>query len=236
MLSLPLPFNVAEALKSGFYISGTTGCGKSDIGMYAADVLRTNGAIVITFDPTQDWLSRYPYEVLVSLENVGVRTYLQSIKLDKSTLIDTSCLTIPQTQELIESFCQSLFNAQAKLKPEQRCQYFVIFEEAQTAFPQGALRATAFQNAVRLLTQGRNFKLRIGMVTQFAAMLDKTALRFATQRYFGWTSEFHDRHYISAFIGKDAANQLRYLKSGEFMYCLPTEDRLEKISIQPYGS
>ena len=202
--------------------------------MYCADELRSKNVIVVTFDPTQDWLSRYHYEALVSMENVGIRTYLKSIRLDRSTLIDTSFLTIPQTQELIESFCQSLFNAQAKLRQDQRCQYFIIFEEAQTALPQGSLRATAFQNTVRLLTQGRNFKIRIGMVTQFAAMLDKNALRFSKQRFFGWTDELNDVKYIQNFIGEDQAKQLRTLNPGEFLYSFTSEDRLEKISIQPY--
>ena len=49
-----IPFDADEAMKSGVYISGTTGTGKSDIAMYQAEELMKEGIIIIVFDPTQD--------------------------------------------------------------------------------------------------------------------------------------------------------------------------------------
>lgn len=53
-----IPFSVEEAMKSGSYISGTTGTGKSDVGMEQADMLMQEGITVFGFDGTMDWLAR----------------------------------------------------------------------------------------------------------------------------------------------------------------------------------
>jgi DNA helicase HerA-like ATPase len=231
-------FDVGEALKTGFYTSGTTGCGKTDIAMYCVDALREEGVNVFIFDPSQDWDARYRSDLLhVSFKAhnpyASVVNNLSELRLSTS-IIDISSLTVLQTQEVAEAFAWMLYKHQAELKPEQRKKYFIVYEEAQTVFPQGALRAKRLQNVVRLLTQGRNYKIRIGMITQFAAMLDKDGMKYQRQRYFGWTDEFNDRKYISHFLGDEAAESLKFLKSGEFLYYEPTSGTLKKIRIDPY--
>lgn len=229
-------FNFEEALKTGFYTSGTTGCGKSDIGMYAADILRKNGVTLFVFDPSQDWMTRYPISYVVKFKvNNSARPLdvdLAGIKL-KDAIFDVSNLTTLQFQEVADQFCWLLFRFQSELPPEQRRKYFVIFEEAQIVLPEGSMRAKRLQNVVRLATVGRNFGVRIGVITQFAAMIDKNICRYMVQRYYGWTIEFNDVRRIEAAIGEDA-QRLRYLKSGEFMYHEPISGTLEKIAIEPY--
>ena len=227
-------FNIAEALKSGFYVSGTTGCGKSDIAMRCVDKLRKQGVICIVFDPSQDWLARYPADQFVKPNTLSGKPFLAEVRLVGTTVVDISTLTLTQTKTLVENFCENIFLQQAMRMPEKRNFYFIVFEEAQTEFPQGILRAKRMQNVVRLLTQGRNFKIRIGMVTQFAAMLDKDAMKFQKQRWFGWTDEKNDSEYISAFIGDEQAETLKYFDSGDFLYYFPSRNILEKIHIHPY--
>ena len=227
-------FNVAEALKSGLYVSGTTGCGKSDIAMYCLDKLREKGVISVIFDPSQDWVDRYPASV-VTPSNTPNRPFAQ-IVLTGATVVDISMCTIEQTKLLVEKFSEQLFLQQARQPKEKRQTYFVLFEEGQTEFPQGALRAKAMQNVVRLATQGRNYKIRVGVVTQFAAMLDKDIMKFMNQRYFGWTAEPNDVDYIGEMLGDDeVAENLKYFDSGDFLYWYPAKNILEQIHINPYG-
>lgn len=228
-------FNTEEALKTGLYVSGTPGCGKSDIAMYCVDKLRALGVKCVVVDPSQDWVKRYPCSNIVSFFNGDrVGNYIEKVNLDGMTILDTSHMTIIQIQQFTELFCRLLYKAQIKIPEEKRKFYFILFEEAQTEFPQGIMRAKRMQNVIRLLTQGRNFKIRVGMITQFAATLDKDCLKFSKQRYFGWTDEYNDVKYISNFIGDEAAESLRYFKSGEFLYSFPPQNLLEKIYINPY--
>ena len=215
-------------------MSGTTGCGKSDIAMRCVDKLRKQGVICIIFDPSQDWLARYPADQFVKPNTLSGKPFLAEVRLVGTTVVDISTLTLTQTKTLVENFCENIFLQQAMRMPEKRNFYFVVFEEAQTEFPQGILRAKRMQNVVRLLTQGRNFKIRIGMVTQFAAMLDKDCLKFAKQRWFGWTDEKNDVSYVSEWIGDEQAETLKYFDSGDFLYYFPSHNILEKIHIHPY--
>ena len=228
----PFKFNVEEALKSGLYTSGTTGCGKTDVAMYCVDQLRKAGVYCAVFDPSQDWLRRYPASNVVTIDSISS---IDKIHLKSATILDISSLTVPQTQEIVERFCQRIFEFQARTPIENRKKIMIIFEEAHTEFPQGILRAKRMQNAVRLLTQGRNFNIRMGMITQFAALIDKSAIRYMTQRFFGWSDEKNDLDFISSFIGEETAQNLKYLPSGDFIYSFPRENILEKIHIEPYG-
>lgn len=236
-------FDVQEAMKSGSYISGTTGTGKSDVAMYQADMLMNEGITVFTFDGTQDWMSRssIPY-----YQTVDAKKPLDVTFNGDSTVFDISKLTIPHQKKLVEWFCKTIFEHQSeqlsKLRQhypyeslddlrERLPKYFVFFEEAHTYFPQGCMRAKAYENTVRLLTQGRNYNVRIGCITQFASLVDKNAIRYMKQRYFGYTDEPNDVDYIKGFIRQEA-QKLTTLKAGQFIY--KHRNNIEKIQIQPF--
>jgi hypothetical protein len=54
----PLECDIEEAMKTGIYISGTTGTGKSDIGMYITEMMMSNSIIVFVVDGSQDWIQK----------------------------------------------------------------------------------------------------------------------------------------------------------------------------------
>jgi len=234
----PFMFDSEEARKTGFYASGTTGCGKSDIAMLCADALRAADVTVLIFDPSQDWIERYPIDYHIKFNApTACSTFnneLPSIKM-QDTIFDTSNLTTLQLQQVADKFCFLLYKHQAEQSKATRKLYFIIFEEAQIVFPQGAMRAKHLQNVVRLATVGRNFGIRIGTITQFAAMVDKDLTRYFRQKYLGWTDEYNDVRRLSTLIGEEALN-LKFLKTGEFLYYKPASGILEKIAILPYKS
>jgi len=233
----PYSFDINEAMKTGAYVSGTTGCGKSDLAMRWADDMRQHNISVMVWDPSQDWIQRYPinYKLRFPANPELNSTFRDLYKVQlKSAIFDTSRLTYLQYQILADKFCWLLFQHQANLLPEQRRPFFIIFEEAHIVLPQGSLKANRLQNVVRLLTVGRNFKIRMGVVTQFASMVDKNAMRFMKQRYFGWTDEMNDRKYISKFIGDENAEELKTFEAGQFWYYKPADNILDRMQIQPY--
>jgi hypothetical protein len=216
--------DVNEALKSGVYASGTTGSGKSDIAMYVVDAIKKQypDAIFVVFDPSQDW-QRSSIQRVQTLKSAFIDSIPQ-----QSIIYDISTLSIRESQKLIEDFSNKLMQQQADQHGKQR--YFIIFEEAHSYFPEGCLRSRNYENAVRLMTQGRNFKVRFMCITQFAALLDKQAMRYMRQRYFGFTDEPNDVDYISRIIGNEA-QKLSSLEAGQFLYW---HGKLCKIHIEPY--
>jgi hypothetical protein len=236
-LSSPFRFSVEEALKSGFSITGTTGCGKTDTAFKCADALRNAGATLFIFDPSQAWVDRYGIAHVVKFTNhlspASIEAGLQAVRIE-DTVFDCSSLTTLQFQEIADKFCWLLFNMQARMQSEQRRQMFVIFEEAHIVLPEGSMKSKRLQNVVRLMTVGRNFKIRMGVITQFASMIDKMAIRCQGQRYFGWTAEYNDVKRVASMIGEEAAETLKYYKTGDFWYYAPALQIEEKISVEPY--
>lgn len=264
----PVPFDVKEGLKSGFYISATTGHGKSDLAMYFAKQLMKAGVIVIVFDSTQDWQKRssIPYYTTIR-RNEPIDFRLNS----HSIIYDIHELFPKERQKLVEVFCALIYKHQSSkgnqcpfdVPKEQACeddacfncefilaedediyckwepelkQYFIIFEEAQTYLWQNSLRSKKAQNTAMCLTEGRNYKIRFGCIVQFASMVDKNAMRYMKQRYFGWTNEPNDVDYIKRFFPQKHSNEvesvLQQLDAGTFLYESP--NRHEEIHIEPF--
>jgi hypothetical protein len=214
--SVDFSFDYEEAMKSGVYCSGTTGTGKSDIGMYSAKALMKHGVIVVAFDSTQDWQTRSSIATVQTLTTPHIDS-MPTV----STIFDISLLSATQRQRLIEDFNRVVYRFQALKKPCERQQYFLIFEEAHNYFKEGFMRSKRFSNSAMLLSEGRNYGVRFMCITQFANLLDKTAMKYMRLRFFGYSSEPNDTEYIARFFPKDDRDKiketLRKLEAGEFL-------------------
>jgi hypothetical protein len=229
-----IPFDSTEAMRSGVYCSGTTGVGKSDVLMYVADQLMKEGIIVVVFDPTQDWQNRSSIPQYRS-KDYGYIFHPELI-IQESTIFDFSKLTPTQQQQAVEEFCKIIMLHQADIPESKRKKYFLIFEEAHTYFPEGCMRAKRYQNTIRMMTQGRNFGIRFACITQFASLIDKNAMRYMRQRYFGSTDEPNDFEYVLRFFPKnkrdEIAEEIVRLKAGQFIY--KNGNHTELVKIEPY--
>jgi hypothetical protein len=219
-------FNVFEALQNGIYTVGSRGCGKSDLNMYVAQKLMKDGVIVLVFDPSMDWLKRSSI-----LKYVSVKPYMAITIPNESMIYDLSLLTLSQQREFVERFNRALVEYQISNVKEQW--YFNIYEEAHTYFYQGSMRSKAMQYTVRALTQGRNFRISMALVTQFSSMVDKDTMKFMVQRFFGVSNEPNDVEYLKGFLGKNV-EELKSLDNGEFLYF--NRGKISKVSIEPYTS
>jgi len=226
-----LKFDLNEAMKSGVIVSGTTGTGKSDVGMYLTDELMKEGIIVVCFDSSQDWQKRSSIPQYQTLTIPHIDTVPEN-----SVIFDISRLSVQGRQNLIESFSETLYRCQS-MNPSRK-QYFLVFEEGSSYFREGFMRGKRFSNTAMLMSEGRNYGVRFMVITQFFASIDKMSMRYMRQRYFGSTNEPRDVEYITRFFSREQKQEiektLRSLDAGAFLYMNGSETK--RINISPYES
>lgn len=219
-------FNPSEALRTGTFTGGSSGSGKTVLNYHLADILMRKGVIVYVIDPSQAWqkgssipnVHRVGYPSTITFKNGNS---LDGETLTKNgTIFDVSFLAYPQRVDFTETFCKWLLDD--RKASQTRPPTFVFFEECQLVFYQGSMRSLKrHSNAVELVTNGRNFNVRYGVITQFPSMIDKLLIKMTRQRFFGYTSETNDVNYIEEIIGKEMAKELPNLGVGEFLYSFP---------------
>lgn len=217
--------DIEQLFESNGLILGSRHTGKSDIAMILSDKAMLEKAVVVVFDPSQDWIARS------SIRNyVKVNPYMALGVPSESVIYDVSLCSPLDQQRIVENFSKKLFEYQAS-NPERK-QYLVIFEEAHTNFTQGCMRSENLANCVRLLSVGRNVGIACVLLSQFASMLDKFAIKHLTsQAWFGFTREPNDLKYLRQILGSEV-EKLSKLSDGEFV-CL-TRHGVSKIRIEPY--
>ena len=184
--------------------------------MHITDILKRYGIIIYCIDPTRVWLNRRQDFNKINIPPIS--KHAEQITWQyKNTIFDTSMLSQDDQQKFTELFSQTLLNFQIQLA-EPRPQIWIWLEEAHTPLPSWALLSKKLTQTKRLVTQGANFSISFGLITQFCAEVSKLPVKATQQRYFGCTSEPNDTKYLRGFIGKEWAEQLRNLGVGEFIY------------------
>ena len=220
-----LNFDIAEAMTTTAFISGSRGSGKSDIAMMIADILTAEKVICVVFDSSTDWLKRSSiaqYMTVKPYSNLPIPT--------QNTIFDLSLITPMQQQTTVENFNKKLFDSQVVNYGKMR--YYVIFEESQNIFPLNALRSKNCQNSMRLLTVGRNLNVSICAVSQFPATVDKELIKNSGQIYVGYTAEPNTLNYWKGILGRKQTKKLKTLQNGEFLYYC--RNKIDSVRIQPF--
>lgn len=219
--------DIDTLFNSGALILGSKHTGKSDIAMLISDKAIQKNAVVVVFDPSQDWIARSSIKQYVKVE-----PFSDLLIPTESMIFDISMLSPNEQQKTVENFSKKLFEYQAS--NPLRKEYVIVFEEAHTYFYQGCMREQNMRNMVRLLSVGRNVDIAVILVSQFASMLDKFAIKHSTsQMWCGFTREANDVRYLAQILGTES-KQLAKLSDGEFLYL--TRNSLSKINIEPYES
>lgn len=223
----PFTVDIAESLRSGIFVSGTSQCGKTTLGFHIAKRLMENGIVVWVIDPSQAWHKFQGFKRIVHVYPLRQKQKVQWG--DEATLFDVSRLNPSEQQRFIEAFSANVMYV--AINRNLRPNIVVVFEEAHTAFYNGAMRAKRSRETVRLLTQGGNFNIRFIAITQFPAMCDKLLVKLAQQRYLGKTSEPNDLGYLAGIIGKHI-KELPHLERGRFVYSY--SGKVSMIQVRPY--
>ncbi len=228
---MSVKFNITEAKRSGFYLGGSPGSGKTNTAQNFSKLLMDDGIIVYVFDISQAWQVKSSIPNFVTVDKLPV---ILNFPANQSIIFDLSMLYVEEQKMAVANICKALFSRQVKLPEEKRKWIFLIFEEAQIYLQQNSMRSKAASEIMRLITVGRNYKIRFGLITQFPSTIDKLPIKAIRQRYFGYTDEKNDKAYIEAFIGKEKAEELKTLKTGEFM--LNLGNLIERVQFAEFKS
>jgi DNA helicase HerA-like ATPase len=206
-------FDIQKALASGYFISGTSGSGKTNLAKLIANILMQAGIRVYVFDPSQAWkTSDIPYRILITPRTTNLKFSKKA-----SVVFDISLLRVKEQRRFVEDFCREFFIHQVNTPEPDRIPTFLVFEEAQLYLQQSVMISKAGMEIMRIITTGRNYKIRYGLITQFAANVDKLPVKMTQQRYFGYSDELNDKKYLHSFL-KGTEEYLDQLKVGEFFY------------------
>jgi len=227
-----LPFDVSQALDTGFFVSGTSQTGKTTLAKTLAKRLIDAGVVVYAIDPSRAWLHDTPINQVIEI----VEMRGQAGPWYGSTVFDVSTLNVRDQIAFADTLCKSLI--EHHLSGETRYNEFLIFEESQNYLPQGGLRlatrrSNPLENVFKLVTIGANFGLRFGIVTQFSALIDKSVVKIVQQKYCGSTFEPNDIKYLKGFLGKAWSEKLSALQRGQFVY--QNRERTSLIQTGPYS-
>lgn len=218
----PFEINIAEAMQTTSFIGGSRGTGKTDVAMMIADQLINEDIIVLAFDPSTDWMKRSSIRYYFM-----VKPYSHISVPQHSTIFDLSRLTPMQQQKFVDRFCKQLFEYQ--LDSEKR--FYLVFEEAQLFFPLNSLRSKKTQNAMRIVTVGRNVGVSVCAISQFPALIDKELIKHAQQIWIGTTSELNSLKYWRGILRK-TVDTLKTLRNGQFVYY--HRNKISLTEIEPY--
>lgn len=211
-----IPFNQKEAMASGISVLGGRQCGKSTLAMALTDIIQKQ-AIVYVVDPSTAWLTRKKDFNALTIPEPTTHSVTLTWNF-KNTVFDVSQLGPEQQRDFTELLAKATMQTQISLPQQARTQVFVWLEEAHNSLPNWIFQSKRMPELKRLITVGANFNVSFGLITQFAAEVSKLPIKATQQRYFGLTSEPNDIRYIRNFIGKEQAEQLKNLDTGEFFY------------------
>ncbi len=225
-----VPFDLLEALDTGFFVCGTSQSGKTNLAKWLVKALIEFGVTVYVVDTSKAW-NNGPITNITE-----VTTDKEEYAFGKSTIFDISALELRDKVVFVNDVCKHIYRAHVDGYPQKE---FIVFEEAQTYMPNGSFRLSIrrnpiYEGAVNIVTVGANYGVRFGLVTQFPSMVDKAPVKIAMQRYFGWTLEKNDTQYIKSFIGKECLKDLSNLQKGQFMY--QNRGVTKKIETPKWGS
>jgi hypothetical protein len=213
-------------MQSGAFVCGCRqAAGKTNLSKLICQHLLDNGIILHILDSSRAW-DEFPVPVI---RMPGDYTSVEA-NFAASQTFDMAELTHAQREAVANQVCGIIYRHHVQdgcATPEA-----VIFEEAQTYFYNGCSRTkTNYNPAMDYLTIGGNFNLSFLMITQFPALVDKTFVKAAQQRYFGLSTEKNDTSYIKGFIENEDSKRLKeqlgikskafitkFLQRGQFVY------------------
>jgi len=196
---------VIEQIFSSTFICGGSKTGKTNNAMNIARTLMGGNVILFIIDPTKVWVENFH---LIKNKVSIKRAELPSIDWNAHHIFDTSKLDAEDQRNFIEQFCRALMRAAV---PKKSLKRMVIIEECHTPIPLMSTRSKQKANTLRLLTQGRHFRIQHMAITQFPTTCDDILIKLAEHRYFFRLDQNADIKCAEKYIGK-YATQLRSLK------------------------
>jgi len=217
-------FNVEEAQRSNVLISGTNGIGKSLWAMSLASKLQRLGWKVIAVDNVGIWKDKSDIKTIQFVVDNKIKTPTESI------IYDISFLKIQQQRKFVEALAHYLWQSRVNVEPNQWV--MLILEEAQLYMRN--VRGKESQELLRIMTAGRNRKIRCTAIVPDLAILDSVFIRLTLQRYhFKLAIEENGKRKFRNYYGKDFCRiATEGLDVGDCLYVL--NERIQIIHVPEF--
>ena len=219
-----LTYDFEEQKKTNTLITGTNSTGKSRLAMLLASRLRQKGFNVVAFDNSGAWreISDLPnYKLVPNQDKI-------KISLHSNMLLDMSLLR-PSNQrklvdEVLEIFWINAVNSNSK-------QWQIIILEEFQLYGRW-LRGRLSENIYRIMSAGRNQKIRVIAITPSMALIDPLFIRLCGQRFhFKLAIEENSLRKFRRFYGGDYARIVQSLECGYALHYVKEKLRVVKIPL-----
>lgn len=208
-----IEFDLKEMEASNCLITATNRMGKSRLACGIAHNLKNWNWVIYAFDPCGNYkeISDIPHRIKIYPEQD-----LPVLPINTSVVIDLSLLTPSEQQVIVNFYLQELWN----YKVIHQCtQWHCILLEEMHNYARN-VRGFVSQNLLRIMSQGRNQKIRVLGVAVDLALIDPAFIRLCQQRYHGRLGiEENSKRKFRSYYGKDFMEiAVNGLDVGDFLY------------------
>ena len=224
-----IPFNVEEQQDSNTLVCGANKTGKSLLSCGITSILQNLNWKIVAFDPVGNYktISDIPtyYNVTKTNYDREEKKWFYPYPED-SIIFDMSLLKPIQQKSFVDTVLEQLWDTQVKNSSRRT---LVILEEFQLYGR--TVRGSASQNILRIMSAGRNHKIRVLAVTVDLALIDTAFIRLTSQRFYGRINvEENSKRKFKNYHGGDWLRICQELDLGYFVYML--RDKLKVVKVQ----
>lgn len=215
--------------KYNILVTGGNASGKSRLTMGVADFLQKLGWIVQVVDCSQAWQKK---SSIPFVKRVKPR---DDIYLDVSVIYDVSHLLLEDRISFVDELTKAIWYSRVG-RPDAP-KLLLIIEEAQIYFKRIDSKGT--QYCYQLLTIGRNYAVRMAMITPRPQDIHPLITAVSNIRYFGRMSEPNALNKIHKMIDppktRTYSEMAKTLQVGQFLHITPSHEIL-KIQVPCFES
>ena len=223
-----IPFDIEEQEDSNNLITGANKTGKSRLACGIASVLQTFDWKIRVFDNVGIWkkISDIPVFYMITKRNYDKEEKEWVYPFPETSMIfDMSLLKPIMQKKFVDSVLEKLWNKQVKNGSRWT---LIILEEFQLYGRN--IRGSAAQNILRIMSAGRNHKIRVLAITVDLALIDTVFIRLCSQRYYGRLSiEENSKRKFRNYHGLDWCRIATELDLGFFIYLV--KDKLQVVNV-----
>jgi len=221
--------DIDEMERSNLLISGCNNSGKTNLACQIVSILQKFNWRIMAFDSSGAWLKQSDIPIYATV-NFDARTESFKIPLFNESVIYDMTLLLPSEQKLfVDIILLDLWHRQ--LETQNPIWHLVVLEESQLYCKN--VRGQVAENILRIMSVGRNQKVRVCCVTPDLALIDSSFIRLCNQRFHGKLSiEENGLRKYRLYYGSDWLRITKQHDIGMFTYLL--RDKLKVVSVPFY--
>lgn len=222
-----LPFSIEEQKKSNTLISGANHSGKSRLAMSICSLLQRHNWKVIVVDNSGIW--KQHSDILQFYQIKGIEDIIKMPFPTESIIYDTSLLIPSEQRDFIESLLNYIWSSRVNSNPNQ---WLLLALEEMELIARN-VRGLTSEQLLRIMSVGRNLKIRTLGITIDLALIDPVFIRLCSQRYYGKLNpEENSKRKFKAYHGKDWLRiATEALSTGDFVYYLNGKLKVKSIPL-----